>query len=89
LQKISLVIACFVQQKKIDESVTVKFVFVNWMGPKINRMQRAILGTHRGAVVGLFHPFHVDIDAERSDELTEQIITAKIKKASGTAVYVL
>jgi len=59
------------------------------MGPKINRMQRAILGTHRGAVVGLFHPFHVDIDAERSDELTEQIITAKIKKASGTAVYVL
>eukprot|EP01121_Diplochlamys_sp_Union-15-3_P010630 TRINITY_DN2_c0_g1_i1.p1 TRINITY_DN2_c0_g1~~TRINITY_DN2_c0_g1_i1.p1 ORF type:complete len:525 (+),score=105.91 TRINITY_DN2_c0_g1_i1:71-1645(+) len=75
--------------EKIDESVTVKFVFVNWIGTKINRMQRATLGTHRGAVLGLFQPFHVDHDAEKQEELNEEIIKAKIKKAAGTAVYVL
>jgi hypothetical protein len=40
--------------EKIDESQTVKFCFVNWVGEKINRMQRAVLGTHSGAVKELF-----------------------------------
>ena len=37
----------------------------------------------------VFQPFHVDLDCEDQSEITEEIIYAKIKKAAGTAVYVL
>ena len=38
----------------VDQSETVKFCFVNWVGKNINRMQRANLGTHKGFVTELF-----------------------------------
>jgi hypothetical protein len=75
--------------EKIDDSVTVKFCFIDWVGEKINRMQRAVLGTHSGAVKELFHPYHVDIYPTKLDEVTEEIIVTKIKNAAGTAVHVL
>jgi len=76
--------------EKVDDSETVKFVFIDWRGPKIHRMQRAILGTHSGAVRALFEPYHVDVlDVGKQEEVTEQVIAAKIKKAAGTANYVL
>jgi len=76
--------------EKVDDSETVKFVFIDWRGPQIHRMQRAILGTHSGAVRELFHPYHVDLlDVSKQDEVTEEALAAKIKKAAGTANYVL
>lgn len=39
---------------KIDESLTIKFVFINWVGENIDRMHRARLGTYQGAVRELF-----------------------------------
>jgi len=76
--------------ERVDDSETVKFVFIDWRGPQIHRMQRAILGTHSGAVRELFHPYHVDVlDVSKQEEVTEDIIAAKIKKAAGTANYVL
>lgn len=75
--------------ERIDDSETVKFVFIDWRGAKIHRMQRAQLGTHSGAVRELFEPYHVDVlDASADDEVTEEIIKAKISKAAGTANYV-
>jgi hypothetical protein len=73
----------------VDNSQTVKFCFVNWTGPNINRMQRAGLATHKGFVTELFHPYHVDLECEKPSEVSEEIIYAKIKKAAGTANYVL
>jgi len=76
--------------ERVDDSETVKFVFIDWRGPQIHRMQRAILGTHSGAVREIFHPYHVDLlDVSKQDEVTEGLIAAKIKKAAGTANYVL
>jgi hypothetical protein len=75
--------------EKIDDSVTVKFVHIDWRGEKIHTMQRAKLATHSGAVRALFNPFHVDINASSDDEITEEIIMKKIKAAAGTAVHVL
>jgi len=76
--------------EKVDDSETVKFVYIDWRGPKIHRMQRAILGTQSGAVRALFEPYHVDIvDVNKQEELTDESIAAKIKKAAGTANYVL
>jgi hypothetical protein len=73
----------------VDQSTTVKFVWVNWVGDNINRMQRALLATHKGFVSKLFSPFHVDHECNKKDEISEAIITAKIKKAAGTANFVL
>lgn len=73
----------------VDQSSTVKFVWVNWVGDNINRMQRALLATHKGFVSKLFSPYHVDHECNSKDEISENIIMAKIKKAAGTANFVL
>lgn len=73
----------------IDSTEAIKFCFVDWRGDNINRMQRANLGIHSGAVQQLFHPYHVDIQPTNHSEITEEIIMQKIKNASGTAVHVL
>jgi len=75
--------------EQIDGSTTVKFCFIDWRGPNIPYMQRATLGTHSGMVQALFTPYHVDIAAGKDDEVTEDIILAKIRNASGTAHHVL
>jgi len=75
--------------ERVDDSETVKFVFIDWRGPQIHRMQRAILGTQSGAVREIFAPYHVDLlDVSKQDEVTEESIAAKIKKAAGTANFV-
>lgn len=73
----------------IDSTEAIKFCFVDWRGDNINRMQRANLGIHSGAVQQLFHPYHVDIQPTNHSEITDEIIMQKIKNASGTAVHVL
>jgi len=75
--------------ERFDGSDTVKFVFIKWVGENIHRMLRARLGTHSGTVKDIFSPYHVNVEAERKDEITEEIIVQTIKKAAGTAVHVL
>jgi hypothetical protein len=76
--------------ERVDDSETVKFVFIDWRGPQVHRMQRAILGTHSGAVRAVFEPYHVDLlDVSKQEEVTDDLIMAKVRKAAGTANYVL
>jgi len=75
--------------EQIDDSVTVKFIHIDWRGENIHRMQRAKLATHSGAIRAFFHPFHVDVLATQDDELTDHVIHSKVNAASGTAVHVL
>lgn len=35
---------------KIDESVTTKFVWINWLGEKVGRMQKAKLSVQLGSI---------------------------------------
>jgi len=71
--------------EQIDESLTVKFVHVVFIGEEINRMHKARLGTHKGAVNSLFAPYHVDVEATVKSELSDAILMKKIQEASGTA----
>jgi len=75
--------------EKFDNSDTVKFVYVNWVGEGIHRMLRARLGTHSGAIKEIIAPYHVNVDATTLSEISEDIITHTVSKASGTAVHVL
>lgn len=72
-----------------DDSDTVKFIYIRWVGENIHRMLRARLGTHSGAIKEIIQPYHVDVEASTKDEISEDIILAKVGKASGTAVHVL
>jgi len=74
--------------ERFDNSDTVKFVFIKWIGESIHRMLKARLGTHSGAVKDVFSPYHVDVEAERLDEISEEIVIKTVSKASGTAVHV-
>jgi len=74
---------------KIDDSVTTKFVFINWIGDNIPRMLRARLGTWSGDVQRFIEPYHVDINASSLDEITEDILMNTIANAAGTKDHVL
>jgi len=74
---------------KIDESVTVKFAFVFWLGENSNRMQKARVGTHTGAIRKFIGQFHVDITCSTKDEINDQIIQDKIMDTSGSGSKVV
>ncbi|EGC39068.1 hypothetical protein DICPUDRAFT_91304, partial [Dictyostelium purpureum] len=75
--------------EKIDNSNTVKFAYVNWVGEEIPRMLRARLGTHTNFIKQLVQPYHVDIKCTTKSEISEKIIVDTVAKASGTASMVL
>ena len=73
----------------VDESETVKFVYISWTGEGINRMLRARLGTWSGQAQQLFSPYHVDIKATDLSEVTLDIVTNAIETAAGRKIHVL
>jgi hypothetical protein len=75
--------------EQIDNSVTVKFCYIRWVGTNIPRMQRAKLPLHSGNANKTFHPYHVDIKCERLDEISDDLIVNEISKASGQKLNVL
>jgi len=74
--------------ERFDNSDTVKFVFIKWIGENIHRMMKARLGTHSGAVKEVLSPYHVDVEASNLSEISEEIVTKTVSKASGTALHV-
>jgi len=75
-------------QDKIDNSVTIKFVFVIWCGEKVPFVQKGKMTTHKGSVSTLMGQYHVDTNCSNLSELSEDIIMSKVRDASGTSVHV-
>jgi len=75
--------------EKIDNSVTVKFCYIRWVGQNIPRMQRAKLPVHTNPIQKTFQPYHVDIQCERLDEISDHLVEEAIAGSSGTKVHVL
>jgi hypothetical protein len=73
---------------KIDNSVTVKFVLIVWVGEKVPFVKKAQVTTHKGSVSKLFGQYHNDIHANLLDEISESLVMSKVKDASGTAQHV-
>jgi len=74
--------------ERFDNSDTVKFVFIRWQGENIHRMLKARLGTHSGGIKEVIAPYHVDVEASNLSEISEEIVTKTVSKASGTALHV-
>jgi len=76
------------QTEQFDKSTTVKFVHVVMIGPKAPLMLRARMSTHKGSTDAFFSPYHTDLRISDASEISQEIITARIGAASGTADHV-
>lgn len=71
---------CFVRLiYKIDNTDAVKFLFIIKQGNKIPIWVKSQMGTKRGVIVELFHPFHADMLVDSLDDLNDKDIEEKIK----------
>jgi len=66
-----------------SESRRTKFVFVSWCGPSVGALKRAKMSVHKANIKTIFRDFAVELHGESSEDLTEDIIMAKVKKAGG------
>ena len=66
-----------------QESKTVKFVFLTYVGPSVGGMQRGRVGGHKPDVRELVGQSHVDYQTDDKDDITEEKIKDMLKKASG------
>jgi len=73
---------------KIDNSLTVKFVFIVWCGEKVPFVQKGKMTTHKGSITTLIGQSHVALNCSNLSEITEEIIMARVSDASGTSYRV-
>jgi len=70
---------------QIDNSTTVKFVFIKIQPDNMSPTMKGSLTLIKGALDDLFAPFHVDFTVNGPSELTHSILMDKVGRASGTA----
>jgi len=73
---------------QIDNSTTVKFVFIVWCGEKVPFVKKAQITTHKGSISTLVGQYHNDVYASNPSELTEEDVINRVRAASGTASHV-
>jgi hypothetical protein len=69
---------------QIDQSTTVKFVFIVWVGERVPFIQKAKVTTHKGSISALIGQYHNDVHASNLSELSEDIVLGKVRDASGS-----
>jgi len=74
---------------KIDDSVTVKFVWILWLGNKVSVMQKARLSVHQGVIKGFMGQVHLDLSCNSQDEVSHEIVMEKVMGTSGSGSKVL
>ncbi|KAL7722711.1 Coactosin [Entamoeba marina] len=74
---------------QIDDSLTVKFAFIEWIGDKSPRLQKARISMQLGAIQSFFGQYHVSHMCSHLDDISSEMILKKIKNASGSASHVL
>mmetsp|Transcript_17249 Transcript_17249/g.56585 ORF Transcript_17249/g.56585 Transcript_17249/m.56585 type:complete len:225 (-) Transcript_17249:144-818(-) len=66
-----------------QESKAVKFVFITWVGSSVGGMAKGRVASHKMAVKDALGWTVVDIQADDKDDISEEVIREKLKKASG------
>ncbi|EGG16271.1 actin binding protein [Cavenderia fasciculata] len=66
-----------------SESKRAKFVLISWCGEKVGPLKRAKLSVHKASVKKVILNFAVEVHAEKQEELDEDEINTKVRKASG------
>ncbi len=73
---------------KVDLSITIKFVYIHWIGDEVPFAKRGKFNIVHGSAVTFFEPFHVDFDITTKSEISETLIRDKVEMAAGNANFV-
>ncbi|EFA75801.1 actin binding protein [Heterostelium album PN500] len=65
------------------ESKRAKFVFISWCGEGVGALKRAKMSVHKASVKKVIKNYGVEAHFTNPDEVNENEIATKIKKASG------
>jgi len=66
-----------------SESKRTKFAFISWCGEQVGALKRAKMSVHKANIKSVITNYGVEIHATTLDELSEDIVVGKIKKAQG------
>ncbi|PFH49345.1 hypothetical protein AMATHDRAFT_76240 [Amanita thiersii Skay4041] len=67
------------------ESKREKFVFVSWIGPKCKVMRKAKMTVHLAFVKEVLRAYSIEVAAQEKDDLKEDPIVVRLRKAGGAS----
>eukprot|EP01100_Stratorugosa_tubuloviscum_P002126 TRINITY_DN1487_c0_g1_i1.p1 TRINITY_DN1487_c0_g1~~TRINITY_DN1487_c0_g1_i1.p1 ORF type:complete len:334 (+),score=173.54 TRINITY_DN1487_c0_g1_i1:94-1095(+) len=68
---------------RVDESVTTKFIYLNWVGPNVSPMTKGKITTHKGSVESFFAPFTISMFGTLIDDFSVSALNAKLQQLKG------
>ena len=60
-----------------------KFVFIKYISKGLKMTVKALMNVHRGDVEKVFNQYNVSMEVESLDELTEEEVLDRVKRAGG------
>ncbi|KAJ7754517.1 ADF-like domain-containing protein [Mycena metata] len=67
------------------ESTREKFILVVWIGPQCKVMRKAKISVHSADVKGALRVFSIEVAAREKDDLLEDPIVIRLRKAGGAS----
>ncbi|KAJ7598872.1 ADF-like domain-containing protein [Mycena floridula] len=67
------------------ESTREKFILVVWIGPQCKVMRKAKISVHAADVKGVLRVFSIEVAAREKDDLNEDPIVVRLRKAGGAS----
>ncbi|XP_006463294.1 hypothetical protein AGABI2DRAFT_194162 [Agaricus bisporus var. bisporus H97] len=67
------------------ESVREKFILVIWIGPSCKVMRKAKISVHTADVKNVLRVFSIEVPARERDDLREEPIVIRLRKAGGAS----
>jgi len=67
------------------ESQREKFILVTWIGPGCKVMRKAKISVHAADVKSVFRTYSIDVAAREKDDLKEEPIVVRLRKAGGAS----
>lgn len=83
LQENQVAYAFFAVEHSIDSTEMRRFIYLRWVPEYISPLLKGRLTTHRGFAEDYFRPFHININASDSTEITSDIVNEKISHMTG------
>ncbi|KAI1788632.1 actin depolymerizing protein [Ganoderma leucocontextum] len=74
-----------IQYSNDKESVREKFILVIWIGPDCKVMRKAKISVHTADVKTVLRVYTMEVPAREKDDLTEDPIIIKLRKAGGAS----
>lgn len=71
----------------VDLSGVRKFVFISWCGEGVTGLKKGYFNGHSQDVAAYFTGFHVQVNARNEDDINNDGVLSRVKKATGASFY--